>query len=85
MDNSLRFEYVIWQDIVCDSGWTGPDGLTGLATIHSAGVYVDEDDTMLRLAVAYGDDEVEGLNPEWTGVLAIPKGCILQRKVLEVR
>lgn len=77
----MRFEHITWHDIVVQSNWTDPESLTDIILIHSAGIYIDETDKQVRLAVAYGIDTDGSI--EYNGIIAIPKGCIHSRNYLK--
>jgi len=68
---------IVWNDAVVNSSWSGPS-LT-LATVHSVGYVLDEDDNAICLAASVSD------NGCFNAVMTIPKSCIVNRRALSVQ
>lgn len=71
---------VVWKDIVATCRWMDDESIEEIATevCMSLGFVAKETKETLWLAGTFspeGDDK-------WTGVIAIPKGCIVKRQTL---
>lgn len=79
----LEFVEIHWDDTVNNSDWLAADDLPKVRTMISCGWVVFEDKRELTLASTLdpSGDNVDGAHA-MTGVISIPKGCIVARKRL---
>ena len=80
------FEEIRWDDTVNNSDWLASDDLPHVRTMISRGWVVFEDAREVTLASTLDPegDNADG-NHAMTGIISIPKGCIVGRREIGER
>ncbi len=76
----MKIVMVEWDDSYTELGWMSKDNYELLTVAHpvSIGILVKEDDECIVLVQSMSGDQ-------YTGSIAIPKGCIKRMRMLKVK